>query len=126
LPNSRHGGKEIDTAGDGFFATFEGPARAVRCAQDIHDSVAVIGLQLRAGVHTGEVETIDGKVGSITVVIGARIGALAEGGEVLVSSTVRDLTMGSGMRYEDRGEHPLKGIEGLWHLYAAKGSAPGS
>jgi class 3 adenylate cyclase len=123
---SRHGGKEIDTAGDGFFATFEGPARAVRCAQDIHDSVAVIGLQLRAGVHTGEVETIDGKVGGITVVIGARIGALAEGGEVLVSSTVRDLTMGSGMRYEDRGEHPLKGIEGLWRLYAAKGSAPGS
>jgi class 3 adenylate cyclase len=113
----RYRGTEVDTAGDGFFATFDGPARGVRCAQAIVDAVHSLGLEVRAGVHTGEVETINDKVGGVAVSIGARIAAVAGPGEVLVSSTVKDLTAGSGLAYEDAGEHELKGIPGAWHVY---------
>ena len=95
---ARFRGIEVDTAGDGFFATFDGPARAVRCATAIVAAIAPLGIEVRAGVHTGEVETIDGKVGGMAVVIGARVGALAGASEVLVSQTVRDLVAGSGCR----------------------------
>jgi class 3 adenylate cyclase len=114
----RYRGREIDTAGDGFFAAFDGPARAVRCAQAILEAVKPIGLDVRAGLHTGEVETIDDKVGGIAVMIGARIGAKADPSEVLVSSTVKDLVVGSGLMFADRGKHQLKGVPGEWHLYA--------
>jgi class 3 adenylate cyclase len=114
---ARYRGTEIDTVGDGFFATFDGPARAVRCARAIVEAVRPLELEVRAGVHTGEVETIDGKVGGIAVNIGARVGAMAAPSEVLVSSTVRDLVAGSGLVFEDRGEHELKGIPDRWHLY---------
>jgi class 3 adenylate cyclase len=117
----RYRGREIDTAGDGFFATFDGPARAVRCAQAILEAVSALGLQVRAGVHTGEVETIDDKVGGVAVMIGARIGALAASSEVLVSSTVKDLVIGSGINFDDRGEQELKGIPGEWRIYAVDG-----
>ncbi len=113
----RYHGVEMDTAGDGFFATFDGPARAVRCAQAIVEAVRALELEVRAGVHTGEVETIDGKVGGIAVNIGARVGGMARPSEVLVSSTVKDLVAGSGLVFEDRGEHDLKGIPDRWHLY---------
>lgn len=114
---ARYRGIEVDTAGDGFFATFDGPARGVRCAQAIVDAVNSLGLEVRAGVHTGEVETINNKVGGVAVNIGARIAAVAGPGEVLVSSTVKDLTAGSGVTYEDAGEHELKGIPGAWRVY---------
>jgi class 3 adenylate cyclase len=114
---ARFGGAEVDTAGDGFFATFDGPARAVRCAQAICGSVSAVGLQVRAGVHTGEVETIDGKVGGMAVVIGARVGAIAGASEVLASQTVKDLVAGSGLVFEDAGEHELKGVPDRWRLY---------
>ena len=114
---AQHGGREVDTAGDGFFATFDGPAAASRCALDIAHDVRTLGLEIRAGVHTGEVETIDGKVGGLGVTIGARIGSLAGGSEVLVSSTVKDLTAGSGLTFEDAGEHELKGVPDRWRLY---------
>ncbi len=114
---ARYRGAEVDTAGDGFFATFDGPARAVRCAQACVQAVRTLGIEVRAGVHTGEVETIDGKAGGLAVVIGARIGALATASEVLASSTVRDLTAGSGLVFEDVGEHELKGVPDRWHLY---------
>ena len=117
----RFRGKEVDTAGDGFFATFDGPARAVRCAEAIGDAVQDLGLEVRAGVHTGEVETIAGKVGGIAVNVGARIAALAGPSEVLVSQTVRDLVSGSGLRFEDAGEHELKGVPDRWHLYRVEG-----
>jgi class 3 adenylate cyclase/pimeloyl-ACP methyl ester carboxylesterase len=110
-------GREMDTAGDGFFATFDGPARAISSACAIRESVQELGLEVRAGLHTGECELIDDKVGGIAVHIGARIAALAEPGEVLVSSTVKDLVAGSGIQFEDRGEHPLKGIAEPWHLF---------
>ena len=113
----RYRGSEVDTAGDGFFATFDGPARAVRCARTIADAMRPLGIEIRAGVHTGEVETIDGKVGGIAVVIGARVGALAGASEVLVSQTVKDLTAGSGLVFEDVGEHELKGVPDRWRLY---------
>jgi class 3 adenylate cyclase len=112
-----HGGTEVDTAGDGFFATLDGPAAAIRCATEIVESVQQIGLEVRAGVHTGEVETIDGKVGGIGVVIGSRIASTAGPSEVLVSSTVRDLVAGSGLSFEDGGEHQLKGVPDRWRLY---------
>ena len=118
----RFRGKEIDTAGDGFFATFDGPARAVRCAEAIGDAVQDLGLEVRAGVHTGEVETIAGKVGGIAVNVGARIASLAAPSEVLVSQTVRDLVSGSGLSFEDAGEHELKGVPDRWHLYRAVGA----
>src|SRR4051812_12136154 len=113
----RYRGTEVDTAGDGFFATFDGPARAVRCAEAITNALDSLDLQIRAGVHTGEVEMIDGKVGGLGVVIGARIGALAGASEVLVSSTVKDLTAGSGLTSDDVGEHTLKGIDEPWRVY---------
>ncbi len=114
---ARYRGVEVDTAGDGFFATFDGPARAVKCARAMSDAMGVHDLQIRAGVHTGEVETIDGKAGGLAVVIGARIGALATASEVLASSTVKDLTAGSGLVFEDAGEHELKGVPDRWRLY---------
>jgi class 3 adenylate cyclase len=116
----RFRGREIDTAGDGFFASFDGPARAVRCAQAAVEAVRPLGIEIRAGVHTGEVETIGEKVGGIAVSIGARIGAMAQASEVLVSQTVRDLVAGSGLEFEERGEHALKGIPETWRILAAR------
>jgi class 3 adenylate cyclase len=116
-------GKEVDTAGDGFFATFDGPARGVRCACAIRDAVASLDLEIRAGVHTGECEMAGGKVSGIAVHIGARVAAATRGGEVPVSSTVRDLVAGSGLRFVDRGLHALKGIAGKWQLFAAQPGA---
>jgi class 3 adenylate cyclase len=113
-----HQGRELDTAGDGFFAAFDGPARAVQAAAGLRDALTAIGLEVRAGLHTGECEVSDGKLVGIAVSIGARIAALAGPGEVLVSRTVRDLVAGSGLRFEDRGEHALKGIPDEWHLFA--------
>ncbi|SEF12535.1 Adenylate cyclase, class 3 [Rhizobiales bacterium GAS191] len=115
----RHRGREINTSGDGFLAAFDGPARAVRCGQTIADGVKKLGIHIRAGVHTGECQVIGEDLGGIAVHIGARIGALAAPDEVLVSSTVRDLVAGSGLRFEARGNHVLKGIPGDWHLLAA-------
>jgi class 3 adenylate cyclase len=117
---ARYGGKEIRGTGDGFFATFEGPARAIACARGALTAVGDLGLELRAGVHTGEVELIGGRVEGIAVHIGARIAAEAGPCEVLVSSIVRDLAAGSGIDFEDRGTRELKGVQGAWHLYAAR------
>lgn len=114
-------GREIDTAGDGFFATFDGPGRAVTCAAAIVQAVKPLGIQVRAGIHTGEVETIAGKAGGIAVVIGSRLCGLAEGSEVLASSTVKDLVAGSGLTFEDTGEHELKGVLDTWRLYRVVG-----
>src|SRR3712207_878175 len=114
----RFGGREVDTAGDGFFATFDGPARAVRCASAIVAGVQALGLSVRAGVHTGECQLVDGKVGGIAVHIGARVAARAAAGEVLVSGTVKDLVVGSGLRFSDRGRTALKGVPGEWQLFA--------
>jgi pimeloyl-ACP methyl ester carboxylesterase len=116
----RYDGREIDTAGDGFFASFDGPARAIRCARSITDGVRELGLEVRAGLHTGECEQIDGKVGGIAVHIGARVAKEADAGEVLVSSTVRDLVAGSGIEFRDRGTAELKGVPGEWRLYAVE------
>jgi class 3 adenylate cyclase len=110
-------GVERDTAGDGFFATFDGPARAIRCALEVRDRVHDLGLEIRAGVHTGECELIDGKVGGVAVSIGSRVAATAGASEVLVSQTVRDLIAGSGLTLEDAGEHELKGVPDRWRLY---------
>ena len=118
---ARHRGHEVDTAGDGFFATFDGPARGVRCAQQIVKAVRPLGIEIRAGVHTGECAKIDDKVGGLGVVIGARVGALAGPSEVLVSQTVKDLVAGSGLMFEDAGEHELKGVPDRWHLYRVVG-----
>jgi pimeloyl-ACP methyl ester carboxylesterase/plasmid stabilization system protein ParE len=118
---ARYRGKEVDTAGDGFFATFDGPVRAVRCAQQIRDAVEPLGLQIRAGIHTGELHTIDEKVAGLGVVIGARVGALAGASEVLVSQTVKDLVAGSGLSFEDGGEHQLKGVPDRWRVYRVVG-----
>jgi class 3 adenylate cyclase len=114
---ARYRGTEIDTAGDGFFASFDGPARAVRCACGIAASVRELGLEIRAGVHTGEVEMIDDKIGGLTVTVGARIAGLAAPSEVLVSRTVKDLVAGSGLAFDDAGEHELKGVPDSWRLY---------
>jgi class 3 adenylate cyclase len=114
----RFRGREVDTAGDGFFATFDGPARGIRCAQAILDAVRPLGISVRAGLHTGECEVIGDKVGGIAVHVGARVAAKAEPGEVLVSGTVRDLVAGSGITFTDRGTVPLKGLPGLWPLCA--------
>jgi class 3 adenylate cyclase len=122
----RFRGREIDTAGDSFLATFEGPARAVRCALAISEAVEGIGLQVRAGVHTGEVELMGDNIGGIAVHIGARVAALARPREVLVSSTVKDLVAGSGLDFEDRGFQPLKGVPDEWHLYAVTPNSGGS
>jgi class 3 adenylate cyclase len=110
-------GVENDTAGDGFYATFDGPARAIRCALLLVNQLAEIGLEIRAGIHTGECEVVDGKRSGLTVTIGSRIAGVAGAKEVLVSRTVKDLTAGSGFSYDDRGEHQLKGVPEGWHLY---------
>ena len=120
---ARYRGTEVDTAGDGFFATFDGPARAVRCACAIIDAVQPLGLDVRAGIHTGEVETIDGKTGGLAVNIGARVAASAAPRELLVTSTVKDLTAGSGLEFEDAGQHELKGIPETWHLFRVVNAA---
>jgi class 3 adenylate cyclase/pimeloyl-ACP methyl ester carboxylesterase len=112
-------GVEHDTAGDGFFATFDGPARAIRAAHHIVESVRQLGIEVRAGVHTGECTIVDGKVGGIAVSIGARIAALSEPSQVLVSQTVRDLVAGSRLTFADAGEHTLPGVDGTWRLLAA-------
>jgi pimeloyl-ACP methyl ester carboxylesterase len=114
----RFRGEEKDTAGDGFFATFDGPARAIRCARSVVDGVRELGLDVRAGVHTGECEVHDAKVAGIAVSIGARVAAEAGAGEVLVSQTVKDLVAGSGLEFGERGEHELKGVPGAWRLYS--------
>ncbi|MDQ3209981.1 MAG: adenylate/guanylate cyclase domain-containing protein [Actinomycetota bacterium] len=114
---ARYRGTEMDTAGDGFFATFDGPARAVRCALAVVESVRELSIEVRAGVHTGEMQTIDGKAGGIAVTLGARVAGLAAPSEVLVSQTVRDLVAGSGLQFADAGEHELKGVPDRWRLY---------
>lgn len=114
-------GQEIDTTGDGFLITFDGPARAIRCAQAILNAAAEQGLQVRAGLHTGEIERRGSQIGGIAVHIGARVAASAKPGEVLVSSTVKDLVAGSGIGFEDRGIHTLKGVPDHWRLFAAEG-----
>jgi pimeloyl-ACP methyl ester carboxylesterase len=116
---ARFGGREIDTAGDGFLAAFDGPARAIRCARSVVDAVGRLGLEVCAGVHTGECEVLGGKLAGVTVHVGARVAAHASAGEVLVSSTVRDLIAGSGIDLEDRGLFALKGLEEERRLYAA-------
>jgi class 3 adenylate cyclase len=117
---SRFRGVEMDTAGDGFFARFDGPARAIRCAQALSEAVRELGIDVRAGLHTGECELVDGKVAGIAISIGARIAAAARPGEVLVSSTVKDLVAGSEISFQDRGSHELKGVAGEWRLYAVE------
>ncbi len=119
---ARYRGTEVGTVGDGFLATFDGPARAVKCAQSVCEAVRPLGLEIRAGCHTGEIELFGDDVGGVAVHIGARVGALAEPSEVLVTSTVKDLVAGSGLAFEDRGAHHLKGIPDAWRLYAL---APG-
>ncbi len=116
----RFSGEEIDTAGDGFLALFDGPARAIRCALEIRTALAALGLDVKASVHTGEIERPAGeKPRGLAIHVGARIVSLAGKGEVLVSSTTRDLAAGSGLVFEDRGEHELKGVEGVRRLFAA-------
>ncbi len=117
---SRFSGKEINTTGDSFLATFDGPARAIRCALAIASAVRQLGIDVRAGVHTGECELMGDNIGGIAVHIGARIMAQAEPGSVLVSGTVKDLVSGSGIDFQDRGVHQLKGIPGEWRLFAAR------
>jgi class 3 adenylate cyclase len=119
---ARFRGEERDTAGDGFFATFDGPARAIRAGQAIIESVRTLGLDVRSGLHTGECELHEGKVAGIAVSLGARVASAAGPGEVLVSSTVKDLVAGSGIEFEDRGTHELKGVPGEWRLYAVSGA----
>jgi len=116
----RYRGREVKTLGDGFLATFDGPGRAIRCAADLRDGVRRLGLELRAGLHTGECEVADDDIRGIAVNIGARVGATAGPGEVLVSQTVKDLVAGSGLAFEDRGEHRLKGVPGSWRLYSVE------
>jgi class 3 adenylate cyclase len=117
---TRFRGREVDTAGDGFFASFDGPARAIRCACEIRDAVRPLGIEIRAGLHTGECELIQGKIGGIAVHVGARVAAEAKPGEVLVSGTVKDLVAGSGLEFEDHGSAGLKGVPGEWRLFAVR------
>lgn len=114
----RFRGRDVDTAGDGFLATFDGPARAIKCAVAIGEEIRGLGMEIRAGLHTGEVELVGSDVRGIAVHIGARVAALAGPGEVLVSNTVRDLVAGSGIDFEDRGSHTLKGVPGEWDVLA--------
>jgi len=115
---ARFRGREVNTSGDGFLATFDGPQRAIRCAMAIRDAVQALGIEVRAGLHTGECEVRGDDIGGIAVHIGARVSALAGPNEVLVSSTLRDLVIGSGLEFEDRGTHQLKGVPGEWHIFA--------
>jgi class 3 adenylate cyclase len=116
----RYRGTELDTAGDGFFAAFDGPARGIRCACAITESVRNLGIEVRAGLHTGECERMNAKVGGIAVHIGARVAAEAGPGEVVVSSTVKDLVAGSGIAFRDRGAAELKSVPGEWRLFAVE------
>jgi len=116
----RFGGREVKTVGDGILATFDGPARAVQCAAAIRDGVEELDLRIRAGLHTGEIELKSDDIAGLAVHIGARISALAGAGEVLVSSTVKDLVAGSGLEFDDRGSHELKGVPGAWHVFALR------
>jgi class 3 adenylate cyclase len=122
----RFRGREIDTAGDGFFAAFDGPIRAIRCAHAITESLRGLGLEIRAGLHTGECELVGDKIAGIAVVIGARLATEARAGEVVVSSTVKDLVAGSSLEFEERGVAELKGVPGRWQLYLARPEAGGS
>jgi class 3 adenylate cyclase len=115
---ARFRGREVNTSGDGFLAMFDGPQRAIRCAMAIRDAVQALGLEVRAGLHTGECEVRGDDIGGIGVHIGARVSALAGPSEVLVSSTLRDLVIGSGIEFDDRGTHQLKGVPGEWRLFA--------
>jgi class 3 adenylate cyclase len=115
---ARFRGREVNTSGDGFLAMFDGPQRAIRCAMAIRDAVQALGIEVRAGLHTGECEVRGDDIGGIAVHIGARVSALAGQNEVLVSSTLRDLVIGSGLEFDDRGAHELKGVPGAWHLFA--------
>jgi class 3 adenylate cyclase len=121
---SRFEGKEVKTVGDGFLATFDGPARAIRCAEAIRSAVQGLGMEVRAGIHTGECEVMGDDVGGLAVHIAARVSALAGPGEILVSRTVRDLVVGSGLEFEDRGDHELKGVPGDWGVLAVAAEAP--
>jgi class 3 adenylate cyclase len=120
---ARYRGDELDTAGDGFFASFDGPGRAIACACSIRDELRGLGLEVRAGLHTGECERVDGKLGGVAVAIGARTAAEAEPGEVLVTGTVKDLVAGSEHAFEARGERELKGVPGSWRLFSVLPSA---
>ena len=119
----RFHGRELDTAGDGFFAAFDGPIRAIHCATAIRGAVGDLGLDVRAGLHAGECEVVGEKLGGVAVIVGARVAALAGPGEILVSRTVKDLVAGSGIEFEDRGVATLKGLPDEWRLYAVAGSA---
>ena len=110
-------GVEIDTAGDGFYATFDGPARAIRCALDVVERVRDLGIEVRAGIHIGECGLVDGKPSGLSVTTGARVAATGGPSEILFSQTVRDLVAGSGLTFEDAGEHELKGLPDRWRLY---------
>ena len=114
----RHRGQEVRVVGDSFLATFDGPARAIRCASAIRDAVGILGIEVRAGLHTGEIELAPSGIEGLAVHIGARVVALADAGEILVSSTVKDLVAGSGVVFDDRGRHVLKGVPGDWQLHA--------
>jgi class 3 adenylate cyclase len=115
---ARFRGREVHTAGDGFLATFDGPARAIRCSGAIIAAVRPLGIEVRAGLHTGEIELMGDDIGGIAVHIAARVSGLANPGEVLVTGTVKDLVAGSGTRFTDRGTHDLKGVEDAWRLFA--------
>jgi len=119
---ARFRGREVNTSGDGFLAMFDGPQRAIRCAMAIRDAVRSLGIEVRAGLHTGECEVRGDDIGGIGVHIGARVSALAGPNDVLVSSTLRDLVIGSGLEFEDRGAHELKGVPGEWRLFAVASS----
>jgi class 3 adenylate cyclase len=113
----RHRGREIKTMGDGFLATFDGPARGIRCARAIAEAVLPLQIQIRAGLNTGECELVGDDIAGLAVNVGARIGALAAAGEVLVASTVKAVVLGSGITFSDRGIHRLRGVPGTWHLF---------
>jgi class 3 adenylate cyclase len=115
---ARAGGREVKSTGDGFLATFDGPARAIRCAQAIEEACQALGIRVRAGIHTGECELMGDDIGGIAVHIAARVSALADADEVLVSRTVKDLVAGSGIQFTDRGTHTLKGVPDTWRLHA--------
>jgi class 3 adenylate cyclase len=117
----RFRGHEINTTGDGFVASFDGPARAIRCAQAINEATTKLGIELRIGLHTGECEIRADDLGGLAVHVAARVGALATSGEILVSGIVKDLVAGSGIEFTDRGEHELKGVPGSWKLFAVQG-----
>jgi class 3 adenylate cyclase len=119
---ARFRGREVNTSGDSFLAMFDGPQRAIRCAMAIRDAVHSLGIEVRAGLHTGECEVRGEDIGGIAVHIGARVSALAGPNDVLVSSTLRDLVIGSGLEFDDRGAHTLKGVPGEWHLFAVASS----